>query len=55
MDCFAYTVLAVGAFGRICSFDSVENDVERDVSRSELSEDAGLVSAKLINGVEIVV
>ena len=44
----------VGAIGRGRAFDSVEGLVKGDVAGSELSEQAGLVTAQLIDDVDVV-
>ena len=44
----------VGAIGRGRAFDSVEGLIKGDVAGLELSEQAGLVTAQLINDVDVV-
>ena len=44
----------VGTIGRGCAFDLVEGLIKGDVTGSELSEQAGLVTAQLIDDVNVI-
>jgi len=50
-DSFAGSIFAVRAFWGIDLLHSMEDCVERDVTRSELNEEAGLVAAQLADNV----
>ena len=52
---FADSVFAVRAFWGVEFLHSVEDCVERDVSRSELYEETGLVAAQLVYDVKEVI